>query len=113
MGMIYERSALNIAAVRALDTNHGFLHPYGTSVADNTAYKIGWHFYNDVDKAELNSRGWVFQERILSRRTVFFTDQRIYWECAQSVRTEKQQTRPRKCCVAAEEPSSYDLAQTL
>jgi hypothetical protein len=34
-----------------------------------------------VDKAPLSQRGWTFQERVLSKRTVHFGDQ-LYWECA-------------------------------
>jgi hypothetical protein len=45
-------------------------------------------FDHDVDKAELNQRGWVFQERILSRRTLHFTTTQIYWECGSVIRCE-------------------------
>ncbi|KAH0430921.1 hypothetical protein CcaCcLH18_07479 [Colletotrichum camelliae] len=30
----------------------------------------------------LVNRGWVFQERILSRRTVYYTKEQIFWECS-------------------------------
>jgi hypothetical protein len=33
-----------------------------------------------VDRAPLYQRGWTFQERVLSRRTVHFGDQ-LFWEC--------------------------------
>jgi hypothetical protein len=33
-----------------------------------------------VSKASLNSRGWVFQERLLSPRTLHFSSQ-LFWEC--------------------------------
>jgi hypothetical protein len=29
----------------------------------------------------LSSRGWVYQERLLSPRTIHFSDQEIFWEC--------------------------------
>lgn len=29
----------------------------------------------------LNARAWVIQERLLSRRILHFTQERIYWEC--------------------------------
>lgn len=45
-------------------------------------------FDGDVQKAELNKRGWVFQERVLSRRTIYFTKHQVYWECGESIRCE-------------------------
>lgn len=34
-----------------------------------------------VDLAVVNTRGWVFQERYLSRRKIFFTGRQVFWEC--------------------------------
>jgi hypothetical protein len=45
-------------------------------------------FYGDVEQGELNKRGWVFQERALARRTIYFTEKQTYWECGQGVRCE-------------------------
>ncbi|KAI0107272.1 hypothetical protein GGR51DRAFT_571210 [Nemania sp. FL0031] len=45
-------------------------------------------FYHDVDQSELNQRGWVLQERALSRRTIYFTERQSYWECGRGVRCE-------------------------
>lgn len=28
-----------------------------------------------------NNRGWTFQEKMLSRRCLFFTEEQVYWEC--------------------------------
>lgn len=42
-------------------------------------------FENDVNKSLLNTRGWVLQERALSRRTVHFTTKHTYWECGEGV----------------------------
>lgn len=42
-------------------------------------------FATDVDASILSSRGWVFQERALSRRTIFFTSTQVYWECGDGV----------------------------
>ncbi len=38
-----------------------------------------------VDQSELNRRGWVLQERVLSRRTIYFTATQSYWECGGGV----------------------------
>ncbi|KAI1212730.1 uncharacterized protein F4807DRAFT_457529 [Annulohypoxylon truncatum] len=45
-------------------------------------------FDRDVEKSSLSRRGWVFQERALSRRTIHFTDTQTYWECGHGVRCE-------------------------
>lgn len=45
-------------------------------------------FNADVLEGPLNKRGWVLQERVLARRTIFFTDKQIYWECGNGVRCE-------------------------
>jgi len=41
-----------------------------------------------VLKSPLSSRGWVLQEHALARRTIFFTENQMYWECGEGVRCE-------------------------
>ncbi|KAK9419821.1 putative HET-domain-containing protein [Seiridium unicorne] len=45
-------------------------------------------FNQDVLDGPLNKRGWVFQERALARRTIFFTRTQAYWECGRGIRSE-------------------------
>jgi hypothetical protein len=45
-------------------------------------------FNEDVILSKLNKRGWVLQERALAKRTVFFTENQVYWECGMGVRCE-------------------------
>ena len=45
-------------------------------------------FRNDVEQEKLNKRGWVLQERVLSRRTIYFAKNQVYWECGHGVRCE-------------------------
>ncbi|KAL7628332.1 hypothetical protein AAE478_002532 [Parahypoxylon ruwenzoriense] len=45
-------------------------------------------FRNSVDRAPLNTRGWVLQERLLSRRILHFGAEMIYWECSQRAASE-------------------------
>lgn len=45
-------------------------------------------FAGDVEESNLSRRGWVFQERALSRRTLHFTGNQVYWECGKGVRCE-------------------------
>ncbi|KAF2137772.1 uncharacterized protein K452DRAFT_257240 [Aplosporella prunicola CBS 121167] len=46
------------------------------------------NFDHDVDKGVLNQRGWVFQERALSCRTIHYTNTQTYWECGCRIRCE-------------------------
>ncbi|KAI1408136.1 heterokaryon incompatibility protein-domain-containing protein [Hypoxylon sp. FL1857] len=45
-------------------------------------------FARDVETSHLSTRGWVFQERALSRRTIHFAGTQAYWECGHGVRCE-------------------------
>jgi hypothetical protein len=45
-------------------------------------------FKGHVLEGILNKRGWVMQERVLARRTIYFTDKQTYWECGEGVRCE-------------------------
>lgn len=45
-------------------------------------------FDHDVEQGELNKRGWVLQERALSRRTIHFTETQTYWECGKGIKCE-------------------------
>lgn len=42
-------------------------------------------FRADVENSILSSRGWVLQERALSRRTIYYTSTQVYWECGNGV----------------------------
>jgi hypothetical protein len=48
----------------------------------------GDNFERDVEQSALSKRGWVFQERALSRRIIHFTDVQVYWECGTGIRCE-------------------------
>lgn len=44
----------------------------GNSILDEEGYEMMDH---------LTDRGWIFQERCLSRRTLYFGRNQVYWEC--------------------------------
>jgi heterokaryon incompatibility protein (HET) len=46
------------------------------------------NFQKDVLEGPLCKRGWVLQERALARRTIFFADRQVYWECGDGIRCE-------------------------
>jgi hypothetical protein len=45
-------------------------------------------FKRDVEQSALSRRGWIFQERALSRRIIHFTANQVYWECGTGIRCE-------------------------
>jgi len=45
-------------------------------------------FNRHVITSDLSKRGWVLQEHALARRTVFYTDHQVYWECGEGIRCE-------------------------
>ncbi|KAK8129202.1 heterokaryon incompatibility protein [Apiospora kogelbergensis] len=46
------------------------------------------NFHQDVELGPLSQRGWVMQERALSRRSIYYTTTQVYWECGAGVRCE-------------------------
>ena len=98
MERIFSSAYCTLAASCASGTDDGFLKPrpkrrYATMQelegdAIDYVSEVIDDFYRDVDQSELNQRGWVLQERALSRRTIFFTETQSYWECGEGVRCE-------------------------
>ncbi|RYP92950.1 hypothetical protein DL770_000931 [Monosporascus sp. CRB-9-2] len=97
MEQVFSGAYFTIAASSAKSSNEGFLLPrkprprlqlsaqgprqlYACPNIDN--------FHKDVELGELNRRGWVLQERVLSRRSIHFSTSQIYWECGAGVRCE-------------------------
>ncbi|KAI8650863.1 HET domain-containing protein [Fusarium keratoplasticum] len=69
---------------------------------DLNAYLL---FHNDVDKSELHSRGWVFQERLLSKRIIYFTHRESFLECSSQV--------PQSFCNDVVKPPLPKLEQAI
>jgi hypothetical protein len=87
---VFSSAYCTIAASTANDTDDGFLKPrtprkYVTlQKGPESAFYVCEYintFRSDVELGELNRRGWLFQERALSRRSVYFTNSQMYWEC--------------------------------
>ncbi|KAK3294509.1 uncharacterized protein B0H64DRAFT_188999 [Chaetomium fimeti] len=95
MDKIYSRGLLNLAAMEAerspgleLARNPLRVAPclLAASEPEPVARMKDWlcfrtdHLGTALNRAPLYKRGWTFQERLLSRRTVHFGDQ-LLWEC--------------------------------
>ncbi|KAK8000982.1 HET-domain-containing protein [Apiospora marii] len=88
-----------LAASRAAGMHDGFLGErrrrrdfvtFSRSAAEKPFYVCEPidDFSQDVLESPLNKRGWVLQERALARRTVYFTETQMYFECGEGIRCE-------------------------
>lgn len=56
-----------------------------------TVRRYGWSsldFNSEVNQSRWKTRGWVVQERILSRRILHFGKRQLYWECQEALYAE-------------------------
>lgn len=91
MEEVYSSAYCTIASSSASGWNDGFLsrtQDFSQSQGVSSDQKIIDDFRELVDQGQLHTRAWVLQERALSRRTIYFTAQQTYWECAHGVRCE-------------------------
>ncbi|RMZ69982.1 tol [Pyrenophora seminiperda CCB06] len=98
MGSVYSGAACTIASTGSSTSTGGCFHsrspmslePCKIGVSSVDALSPHWiyarrddvfDFDRNVDQAPLNTRSWVMQERLLSRRILHFGADMIYWEC--------------------------------
>lgn len=98
MDSVYNNSYCNIAAAHSVNCEGGLFVTRDPSLIEELRVETEWEnlkkmkfIVNDpkfwirrVDDAPLHHRGWVLQERILSRRTVHFGFDQILWECSEN-----------------------------
>jgi hypothetical protein len=92
-------SAYFTIAATSATVDKGFLYrsaDHFARLGHDTSYayisKAGADFNRDVEQGELNQRGWVLQERALSRRIIHFTAAQTYWECGSAIWCESNET---------------------
>lgn len=95
MGSVYRNGLCNLAATAAVDADRGLFHERQFSILQDCRIKSSWDDKTNLDwrvrptyfpKSELLdgpllSRGWVIQERIMSRRILHFGRRQLFWEC--------------------------------
>ncbi|KAF4965292.1 hypothetical protein FSARC_6893 [Fusarium sarcochroum] len=90
---VYSSAYCTLAASSAASSLDGFLGPraeracFAMQTSQGPLYLAEAidDFQTDVQNSILNTRGWVLQERALSRRTIHFTSTQVYWECGEGV----------------------------
>jgi hypothetical protein len=98
MSDVYGGATINIAASGAVDGSEGCFFDRHTSwrCQIRAMFKgkdflfdcIPSRYHYSLKDAPLATRGWVTQERFLSRRTLHFTRNEIFWECHEKVASE-------------------------
>jgi hypothetical protein len=89
MDIIYQHSILTIIAAAGENPHHGLPGVGKTSRTETQAsVTIGsWtlasvpFIKDEVLRSKWNSRGWTYQEGLLSRRRLVFTDTQVYFQC--------------------------------
>ncbi|KAH7317053.1 heterokaryon incompatibility protein-domain-containing protein [Stachybotrys elegans] len=100
MADVYSNSFLNISATSASNPETGLtssfeMHPrvlrttWSPAVGDRQRV-IDLAFWRErVTEADINSRGWVLQERALAPRVLHFTFDQVAWECCEKAAAEE------------------------
>jgi hypothetical protein len=109
MGDIYSNATCNIAALAAKDDHEG-CYTMGPTLASSTLYfstrgkRYMTSKLSDMEsrdetfgKGPLGKRGWVFQELVLSPRTIYYGAGRILWDCITDEADEAQTMEARLC----------------
>ncbi|KAN0102629.1 Heterokaryon incompatibility protein (HET) domain containing protein [Hyaloscypha variabilis] len=94
MGPLYQNAYLTIAATKASGSTEGlFISSSPTlklevctpenSLGESThLYVRPWVWFElSPERSPLLRRAWVFQEMMLSRRTIHFAEEQLYWSC--------------------------------
>ncbi|KAI0516941.1 heterokaryon incompatibility protein-domain-containing protein [Xylaria bambusicola] len=85
MANVYRQATCVIAAHSAQDDNEGFLSASRSSFLQAHTGQSYTGFHQLVNESGLSRRGWVFQERILSKRMLHFTSHHLFLEDASGI----------------------------
>ncbi|KAI0859719.1 heterokaryon incompatibility protein-domain-containing protein [Xylaria cubensis] len=102
MRSIYSNAACNLAASASSDPYGGLFRARDTTAvapglvaAPSGALRDETHHVVDMSYRDrqildgpLHKRGWVFQERFLSTRVLYFGQSQIFWECLSELKCE-------------------------
>ncbi|KAH7082971.1 heterokaryon incompatibility protein-domain-containing protein [Paraphoma chrysanthemicola] len=99
MKIIYDCSSLTIAAAAGAHADHGIAgvsvkrqYAQYSELVDGLRLATMFPSYTELESSSRllwNTRGWTFQEKLLSRRMLLFTDYQVYLKCSESIWTEE------------------------
>jgi len=113
MGIIFHNAALTLSAAVSATADEGLIRYKGKALPEakipyrtKDGIPLG-HFHvtnykprgfnEDITQGDLNSRAWCLQARALSRRTLHFGHDQLFWECDAGVWSEDSSLQ----CLAA------------
>ncbi|KAI9162935.1 hypothetical protein HJFPF1_04530 [Paramyrothecium foliicola] len=89
MDSVYENAALTIIATAGTDHHHGLAGVSSDRRKKNIPFQhdnfpLSWippAPHKEILESHWMTRGWTYQEAVLSRRRLVFTDRQVYFEC--------------------------------
>jgi hypothetical protein len=84
MGQVYQNCAVMLAASGASDSYGGMLNarPESCALPNSKLFlSLKCRPFQTLEESELGSRAWASQERILSPRIIYYSNEQILWEC--------------------------------
>ena len=107
MGKIYASSAMTIIAAAGEDAEYGLpgvgsrarnaqlridfeRHNDGHRVRHGRPLMVHYEPRNDVELSMWSTRGWTYQEALLSKRRLVFTDNQVFFQCQKMLYEESQ-----------------------
>lgn len=93
MGEIFSRALLTICAASGDDAEQGLpgVNLTARQHPRNRTFVLGMEILGWTGRgmnSTWNQRGWTYQENVLSRRRLIFTEQEVFFECNNNSRTE-------------------------
>jgi hypothetical protein len=98
MALVYSHSYVNLAATASVDGRGGLFVAGNPYLANPCIIQTEWGglppgtymcvddsaWSRNINKAPLNQRAWVLQERILAPRTIHFARDQVWWDCCEA-----------------------------
>ncbi|KAG4438463.1 hypothetical protein IFR05_006073 [Cadophora sp. M221] len=100
MADIYGNSCLTIVALTGSDSDSplpGISTPRPQAISVVDGMPFSFHLSGLTQTAHdqrYETRGWTFQERLISRRCLYFCDRQVYLECRKSCTSDHEQQFP-------------------
>lgn len=108
MGEIYSGAHLTIIAA----TTSGRLKTHKRAKNHHDTNRTTCELYETLLKSKWASRGWTFQEQMLSKRAIIFVDKCTFWDCQHCIWDRYNLTPASTPCVEVRKPY-YETARRM